>query len=304
MKKIVIISVLLLIFSADIWATTGPWSRKKNGFYVQLGFYAVTPTARLWGTGFKTRLLNRSVFDGTAQLYGEYGITSRLTVFTSVPLRAVFAGKVVTSTDSTAIAAPSTVLDKGILVGMGNYELGGKYTIVNKDGFVFAAFANFSAPTGVPLKNKVVQATDLRTAYPTWGIMPGLAVGYGTAKIYTYLNAGFNIRTHGYSHEVIANFEFGYKAFDKIYLGLALNARFPLAGGLDIPERAANNQDIHTGLYINNQQYLALTIKAQIPFNEKLGLHLSLSGGLMSNHIQQAPAIGLGFYYKMEKTAT
>lgn len=300
MKKIIGIGLLLIVCIIDLYAT-GPWSRKKNGFYTQLGFYAVTPTHRLWGAGFKTRLLNRPVFDGTAQLYGEYGITNRLTVFTSIPLRGVFAGKLTASTDSTAIAAPRVPKDKGILVGMGNYELGGKYTIVDKDGLVFAAFANFSAPTGVPLKNKVVQATDLRTAYPTWGIMPGLAVGYGSAKIYTYLNAGFNFRTHGYSHEFVGNFEFGYKAFDRIYLGVALNARFPMLGGLDIPEREAVNQDIHTGLYINNQHYLALTVKAQIPFTEKIGMHVSLSGGLMSNHIQQAPAIGLGFYYKMEK---
>ncbi|MCP4443398.1 MAG: hypothetical protein GY810_31230 [Aureispira sp.] len=303
MKKIIGITVLLFVCIMDIYAT-GPWPRKKNGLYAQLGFYAVTPTARLWGTGFKTRLLNRPVFDGTAQLYAEYGITDKLTVFTSLPLRGVFAGKSVSSDDSTAIAAPDTLLSKGILVGMGNYELGGKYTIVNKDGFVFAAFANFSAPTGVPLKNKVLLATDLRTAYPTWGIMPGLAVGYGSAKIYTYLDAGFNFRTHGYSHEFIGNFEFGYKLFDRIYLGAALNARFPLAGKRDIPEKALDDQAIHTGLYINNQHYLALTIKAHIPFNEQLGMHLSLSGGLMSNHIQQAPSIGLGFYYKMEKASS
>lgn len=292
-----IVLVLILLLGISELYAGGPWAKKKGAGYVQLGFYVIPPTNFLFNDNIDTRLLNRVVLDGTAQIYGEYGIIDKLTLSTSLPFKLVMAGERAASTDSIAVQAPSTVLESGTLFGLGNYELGAKYNFFNKNGFLISAIMNFSAPTGVPLKNTKVQNTGLRTAHPTWGFQPGISVGYGTDKLYTYLDVAANLRTHGYSHEIMANFEFGYKIW-KLYLAIALQARFALTQGLDIPEQSSLNQDIHTGMYINNQNYLAWIAKVIIPFNDNFGANLSFAGAFLGNNVQQSPSIGVGIYYK------
>ncbi|MCP4442566.1 MAG: hypothetical protein GY810_26970 [Aureispira sp.] len=300
MKKLnaIVAFLLLLVGATEVYAG-GPWPKKKGSGYVQLGVYVIPPTNALFNNNFETRLLNRAVIDGTAQIYGEYGVLDKLTLSTSLPFKLVVAGEVIKPEDSTAVQPPSQILDSGTLFGLGNYELGAKYNFFNKSGFLVSGFVNFSMPTGVPLKSAKVQNTGLRTAHPTWGFMPGISIGYGADKLYTYLDVGANIRTHGYSHEIMANFEFGYKIW-KLYLAVAIHARFALNKGLDIPETALD-QTIHTGMYINNQNYLAWTAKVIIPFNDNFGANLSFSGAFMGENVQQSPSIGLGIYYQWDK---
>lgn len=298
MKKLntIVVTLILLMCVSELYAG-GPWAKKKGAGYVQLGLYVIPPTQSLFNNNLDTRLLNRVVFDGTAQIYGEYGLIEKLTLSTSLPIKLVMAGEQATGTDSLATQAPTNTLNSGTLLGLGNYELGAKYNFFNKSGFLITATMNFSAPTGAPLNSPKVKSTGLRTAHPTWGFMPGISMGYGTAKLYTYLDVAANLRTHGYSHEIMANFEFGYKVW-KLYLAVAFQARFALTKGLDIPEQSAANQDIHTGFYINNQNYLAWIAKVIIPFNDNFGANVSFAGAFLGNNVQQSPSIGLGIYYK------
>lgn len=293
-------SLLIILFCigfTDLQAG-GPWTKKKGEGYVQFAAYAIPPINRLSINAYRTKFLNRSIFDATAELYAEYGLTNRFTLSASVPLKFVSSGPI-QMVDSTLLSAgsfgpPGKVLDAGTLVDLGNIRLAGKYNILSKK-IHLSAHALISAPTAIQAYNP---NTALRTAYPCWGFQPSLSIGYGKEKMYTYLESGVNFRTHDYSHQWVANFEIGWRVGKRIYLAIGLDAVLCLPGGADVPN---SREEVQTGLYVNNQNFLAFTLKAILPVSDYVGLNVSLSGGLWANNVQQGPNIGLGVYYKWKK---
>jgi hypothetical protein len=296
--KFSFIFLLLLICNTEMQAS-GPWTQKKGEAYTQLAFYAIPAVNRLHINAFKTQFLNRSVFDATAQLYAEYGLLNKFTVSASLPLKFVSTGNKVLEPDQAMIAngafAPSdSILDAGLLVDLGNIFVEAKYNFYKKKILLTAHLA-LCAPAAIQKYNP---KTALRTAHPCFGFQPSLSLGFSSKKIYTFFGTGMNFRTHNFSHQWIADFELGWKISEKAYLAVNLNANVALPGGANIP---GSNEDIQTGLYINNQNFVAFTFKAIIPANDNIGVILSFSGGLWANNVQQGPSIGIGVYYKWKK---
>lgn len=287
---------LLLVHDAQ---AGGPWPKAKGEGYAQFAFYAIPSINRLSINAYRTKFLNRAVFDATAELYAEYGLFKRFTLSASIPVKLVSTNPEVIPVDSSMltgnnIGPPSRVLDAGFLADLGNIRIGGKYNFLAKKVLMSAHFV-ISAPTAIQPYNP---NTALRTAYPCWGFQPSLSIGYSKEKIYTSFETGMNFRTHDYSHQWMANFEFGWRVAKTTYLAVALDAYIALPGGADIPN---SNEEVQTGLYVNNQNFVAFTFKAIIPIKDYIGINLSLSGGLWANNVQQGPNIGMGVYYKWKR---
>lgn len=226
-----IVFLFLLIFIGDLQAG-GPWTKKKGEGFAQFAFYAIPSINRLSINAYKTKFLNRSIFDATGELFVEYGLAKRLTLSASLPLKIVSAGDDLKGIDSSqmgngSIGTPGKILDAGLLVDLGNVRLAGKYNFLSKKVHMAAHLA-IMAPTAIQAYNP---NTALRTAYPCWGFQPAVSIGYSKEKIYTYLETGMNFRTHGYSHQWVANFEFGWRIGKRTYLALALDAFLCLPGG-------------------------------------------------------------------------
>lgn len=294
-------SLLLLLLAVSVaeLQAGGPWTKKKGEGYVQFAAYAIPPINRLSINAYRTKFLNRSIFDATGEFYAEYGLTNKFTMSASLPIKFVSSGQNVQPVDSSqldgrSISAPSTILDAGTLVDLGNIRLAGKYNFFSKT-IHLAAHALISAPTAIQAYNP---NTALRTAYPCWGFQPSLSIGYGKEKMYTYLETGMNFRTHNYSHQWVANFEIGWRIGKRAYFAIALDAMLCLPGGADVPN---STEEVQTGLYVNNQNFVAFTLKGIIPVSDHVGLNVSLSGGLWANNVQQGPNIGLGVYYKWQQ---
>jgi hypothetical protein len=295
--KYSLLILLMLISFAELQAG-GPWTKKKGEGYVQFAAYAIPPINRLSIRSYRTKFLNRSVFDATGEFYAEYGLTKRFTLSASLPIKFVSSGNIqsVDSSELTggAFGPPSRVLDAGTLIDLGNIRLAGKYNFLSKKVHL-TAHALISAPTAIQAYNP---NTALRTAYPCWGFQPSLSMGYSKEKMYTYLESGVNFRTHDYSHQWVANFEIGWRIGKRVYFVITLDAVICLPGGIDVPN---SREEVQTGLYVNNQNYVAFTLKTIIPVSDYVGLNVSLSGGLWANNVQQGPNIGLGVYYKWKQ---
>lgn len=296
--KLSLLIILLSLSFVELQAG-GPWTKKKGEGYVQFAAYAIPPINRLSINAYRTKFLNRSIFDATGEFYAEYGLTKRLTLSASLPIKFVSAGQNIAQVDSSQLTAgafgpPSKVLDAGTLVDLGNIRLAGKYNILSKKIYL-SAHALISAPTAIQAYNA---NTALRTAYPCWGFQPSLSIGYSKDKMYTYLESGMNFRTDDYSHQWVANFEIGWRIGKRAYFAIALDAILCLPGGADVPNSTA---EVQTGLYVNNQNFVAFTLKGIIPVSDFVGINISLSGGLWANNVQQGPNIGLGVYYKWQK---
>jgi len=299
MQKSISFGSILLLLSMTIpnLYAGGPWPLGKGSGYFQLGFYAIPPTNRFWRAHYQTQFINRAVFDGTVSLYGSYGISKQLTLSANIPTKIV-------STDVSGVTDPSTVdglpppdsvLAAGTLVDLGNCALELKYSFWKKKRWQLAAAFRLSAPTAIQPYNS---ATALRTAVPAWGFEPVLMGGYGGKKWYGSLEASMRFRTHQYDHLLRSEVEIGYKVSKKAYIGFVIGASIGVGNADDTPN---SNAPFQTGLSVNNQDYVAFTIKWMQAFDKHWGMHLSLGGGLWANNVQQGPALGLAIYYKWNK---
>lgn len=299
MKKLSILIVFLSLLATQSFAG-GPWPKPKGSGFAQLGFYGVPPTNALFANGTNMRFMNRAVFDGTAQLYAEYGLTNKITIHTSLPLKFLSTSANTVAPDTTGgIAAqylpPSDTLAAGSIVGLGNYELGGKY------GISFGKLAlgygvNISMPTG-----RFDKRTGLNTAYKAWGFSPSVSLGTSGKKWYVYADGGVTLRTDSYAHDWFASGEFGYNIFAKAYLSLNIHSRFAFGPGREgLPFNDFHNGRIHTGTAVNRQGYLSWAIKGYFPFTkaDNVGATIYFAGAFAGNAVQASPAMGVGFFYK------
>ncbi len=273
--------------AVSLLSAQSPWVRKKGGYYAQLG-YATIPTAKeLFYTGTftdKPYILNRAVSEATIQLYGEYGITKKLTALIAAPF-------VMTSTaDSIQADAvfPNTQLPAGSLSGLGNIQLGAKYKLSNKLPISFNLVA--SLPTA---SNQA--ATGLRTGFDAVSVSPSLSAGLGTKKSFVYANLGGTYRTNSYSTNTFLKLEGGRK-FGNLYAILVLDLLKSQENGT-----YADGNSLQTGLSTDNQSWTGFGLKLNYEFKERYGITLWGFGASGGNLVQKSPSIGFSIYAKSKE---
>lgn len=302
MKRIL---TLVLLFSLGIQVVQagGPWPRKKNSGYAQLGF-----TYLQYGSFYnhegKITSLRRNVLDFTSQLYLEYGITDRLTLSTNMPFKYVRSGDEILNSDSRYFR---DTVPNGNLWGLNNLTVGLKYNIINKR-VLFSAGLNAEANTA-----RYDSLTTLRTGPSAWVIHPFVSVGttFWEGKIYTLLDLGYRLRTNNYSDEVDLNFELGFSWNYNTYFIFSLAGRLSMQEGsrdnnvtpvLDDSDPNSvslhpNGRDLHTNLYPNNQQFLGYGVKFIQKIKKKVHINAAVYGGF-GQMVAAAPTYNLGVAYE------
>jgi hypothetical protein len=107
---------------------------------------------------------------------------------------------------------------------------------------------------------------------------------------------GTTLRSNGYSHQYNLGIEGGYALNDMIWLGMVVDVLQSMHNG--DREDPANN--FITGLYLNNQEYIAWGMKL---FTEQVisgfGFSAALFGAFAGNYVARAPALNVGIYYRI-----
>ncbi len=288
---------LLIGFTIQFAFAGGPWPRKKNSGYAQLGFTYIG-YSKFYNHEGKTTELPRSVTDLTAQAFIEFGITDRLTFSAALPFKYTATGEKVFDSDPTYFTDTTIFRDTvpaGSLFGLNTVLLGFKYNIINKK-VLFSAGLNGEANVA-----KYDSLTTLRTGPSTFVIHPYLSVGtsFYKGKFFTLLDAGYRVRLKDYSDEIDFNFEFGFTWNQKTYFIAALNGRFPLSDGSydnNVTTEYPNGRDLLTSFYPNNQQYLGYGLKF-IQKIKKVHINAAVYGG-MGQMVAAAPSYNLGVAYE------
>lgn len=285
MNKLFFAALAMWASMANLFAQS-PWAKEKGEGYAQAGYNIILPTNRMFLDNTGLKYTNRTVYDNNIQAYGEYGLVKNLTIMAAVNAKYVATGDIV-DIPSDALAEerpPALVLPSGKKWGLGNSYIGGKYQLYSKGITVSANFMTM-LPSAKP-----DTITALATGFDAWGFAPSLSAGSAGNKWYAFANAGVNFRTGAFSHEWAATAEYGYK-IKSAYLIANMHARYSL-----------NNQPspdfLHTGLGVNQQNYLAFGLKAFIPFTKNLGINLSAFGAFLGNNVQAAPSFGASVFYK------
>ncbi len=261
MKRKILSTILTISISLSSFAG-GPWTQKKNKGFIQ--FQGILPAYQ-----YKSLLMgnlindkqhtNRKVFNSDYILYSEFGITDKIDIIANLPFKYVSTG------DITKEAEPLNILPKGELFGLSNPELSLKYGILDRKVKI-AASINYSFN---PISKKLEQG--LATGYDANSIGITAHVGRSTEKQYGFLEVGIHKYSNDFSDVVKIRIEHGWQIKERITVGLTMDARHSLENGSYFNENLAQ-----TGLYPNDQSFIAISGKLAYEKDNGLGLSFSM----------------------------
>ncbi|WP_299132820.1 hypothetical protein [uncultured Tenacibaculum sp.] len=278
MKKLGVLVTVL--FATSVFAQS-PWTKKKNEGYVQLSFTTISNYDKLFGNpDYNTE---RKITDNTLQLYGEYGISDKTTLFANIPLKMVQSGDIA---GQTLLPIPFTT--KESTSSIGNVQFGVKHNFYNKK-WVLSGQLGIEANTG-----SFNEASGLRTGYDAWTVTPLFLAGRGFNSWYIQAFTGFDIRTNDYSSAYKLGGELGYKAINWLWVAGFLDGVMSLKNG-EIALPLSNNL---TGLYVNDQSYAAFGLKLIGEINKNFGANASFGGAFGGRNVAKKAALNFGIYYK------
>jgi len=284
-RKLTLTLVLLTLSMAVI--AGGPWPRKKGSGYAQLsGTYL--GYGKIFDANSDIVDLRRNMTDVTIQTYLEYGLTDRLTFTLNLPFKYVNS-----SEDINATTYFNDTLNNASTFGLNTVLMGLKYNIINKK---ILLTAGLNGEANVARYDSI---TAIRTGPETFVIHPYLSSGTSFGKFYTQLEAGYRIRTSGYSHEVDLAYELGYSWNQKTYFILNVRGRISMQNGsydnAASPEHPYG-RDIHTLIDPNNQTYLGYGLKF-IQKIKKVHINAAVYSGY-GQLVAAAPTFNLGLAYE------
>lgn len=271
MKKI--ISLLVLFLTINLYSQS-PWTKKKGEFYTQLSFSTIANYNTLYGSPEKT--LNGKLSDNTLQFYTEYGFSNKTTLIANIPLKLISHKKFSIGTAENNKTA------------LGNIEIGIKHNFYNKN-WLLSGQLNIEANTSIFDAN-----SGIRTGYDAWTITPLLTFGKGYNNWYLQGFTGINIRTNNYSSNFKIGGEIGYKPVQKLWVIANLDITQSFNNG----ERILPASNLSTGLYINNQEYVAFGLKAIGEVTKNFGITAGIGGAFSGNNVAKKGAFNIGLYHK------
>lgn len=283
MKKLSII--LLAIFSLiDVSAQSG-WTRKKNTYFIKTAFnffsssdYYQTDGKKNIGTQFNQQSLT---------LYGEYGISDRLTGIINFPMLKL------NSFENTEVVS-----------GIGDLKLEVKYALLRKNIPLTIAVAP-EFPTGSKnnyAQNKVsaIDQINLPTGDGEFNVWTTLAASHSFHPVPAYVNisTAYNYRTqyNGFTFRDQAkfNFEAGYKLLDKIWFNGTISAQTSVG-------KSNGTTDFVRG---EGTEFTAFGIGASYEFVKHWSVSLQTWGYsdfiFERKNIYSAPTYSVGVFYEIK----
>jgi hypothetical protein len=280
-KRILTLAATLVALTTGPRAAS-PWVKPKGEGFVQLSLYGIGPYETLYngsGEDFRT---GRELTEYTVEVYGEYGLTDRWTLVGTLPFRLQEAGDLVSSP-----TLPSATV-AGTFDRPGNLMLGVRGGIIDA-GYVLAWQADFEFPTG-----DFDDPTGLSTGYDAFTVAPTIAAGKSFARAYVSGTAGVALRSDDFSSSWRVGVEGGFRVLRRLWLvGVVDVVQSFEDGDVQLP---ANN--LQTGLYVNDQEWVAYGLKGLIDINDRVGLHVTFNWAADGNAVPKSMLSGAGVYYR------
>ena len=260
-----------------------PWTRGKAGFYAQAAWQTIPRYPSIYDKNAMDgkRVLEREITENAFQMYGEYGITPKTTVWMAIPYRFVRSGGVVGNSP--------TQLQAGALRGFGNISVAVRQNFIDGN-LAFSGQIRIDLP-----RNKESQLTGLSTGYDALTLYSTLSVGQGYGKMYWYAYAGWGVRGIIGNHFIHAGSEAGVK-FRKHWF-ILFSDYLQNIGSETYFVSPAN---IKTGLFLPDQSYWAFGGKGILAFSRFFGGILTVAGAFDGDLVPIQPAYSAGLYFKWD----
>lgn len=278
MKNIIKLTIILLSFSAF---AQSPWTQKEGKFYTQLSFTSIANYDTLFGDPDYSNF--GTYTDNTIQFFGEYGLSDNTSLVLNLPLKLIS----IDGFEDPRVQCINCAQDFSE-TALGNIELGIKHNFYNKKWVLSGQFS-VEANTG-----SYDAASGIRTGYDAWTFTPMFLAGRGFGKTYVQAFVGAHLRTNDYS----SNFRIGGE------VGQKLGKRIWLIGFVDFSSSFKNGdivlpqENLFTGLYVNDQEFGAFGLKAIGEFTDNFGITAGYGGAFFGNNVARRAAITFGLYHK------
>lgn len=273
-----------LVYLSTAGART-PWTQPKKGGFFQLAAYGIGPYDRLYQSSGSDFALNREITDNTVEAYAEYGVTENWTILAVLPFKQADAGRTLpnpTLTPTTGVA--------GSFKRLGNAVIGARRKLVDRQ-YTLSGQLDIEMPTG-----SVDEATGLSTGYDAFTFAPTVSAGKGWQRAYVFGYGGLGLRTNDFSSDWRVGLEGGYAFFERnrVWLvGLADLRRSFENGDVVLPRT-----NLETGLYVNDQEFLAYGGKILIDIGKGFGIQGTYYTATQGNNVPRSTLAGLGVYYR------
>ncbi|GAB4414858.1 MAG: hypothetical protein OHK0039_23050 [Bacteroidia bacterium] len=258
----------------------GGWPQDKKTGYLKLGQTGIIATSYFDVDG--TQVPIRTLGNYTTYLYGEYGVTSRITVLGFIPfyVRNTF--------NETVDANTGTVIEPGGLnQAFGDTDLGLRIGLLRKGPFVLSLGLLAGLPTG-----QADSEIGLPTGDGEFNQLVKLEAGISLPKnMYATAALGFNNRTQNFSDEIRYEAEWGFQPAKKLWAILKLSGIQPINNG-DAAVAGGPN-----GLFANRVQYMAFGPEVSYNVSRQWGVTGSVFGAFAIKNALGAPSLNVGVFY-------
>jgi hypothetical protein len=273
--------ILLISIINPVWAQS-PWLQEKNTLLTQISFNVIPEYHQLYLNSGKTYTTERNLKDNTLQAWIGYGFSEKTGFQLILPIKYLNAGDLVEKDTQTAQTT------SGSLQAFGNIALIWKQKLLHQS-WLLTSHLIAELPTA-----KYQDDSGLRSGYDAGSISAALSTGRGFGLIYLYAYLGIGYRSNDYSGFYTGGFEVGYQFARSISVATVINVLQSLQNGTR--QDPVNN--ILTGLYVDNQEYIAWGLKVFGPIiPDKFGYSAAMFGAVNGNFVAKSPALNLGVYY-------
>ena len=262
---------LIFFIMAFTRVHSGGWPQGKGEAFVKVNQYAIFAPWYFFGSG-EIDVIPRSNYFSSS-LYGEYGITSKLTAVVYFPF-----------------FVRNTVATAGSINSLGDTDVALKYNIFAAGGWTSMA----GVTLGIPLGRRAGGVSGLvQTGDGEYNQMLSFELSRSLGNKgngYMTLLTAYNHRTNGFSDEFRYGWEYGQK-IKKIWIILRVYGVNSFKNKPDIFPYAYS---IHN----NYMEYLAISPEIVYEINEKVGLTGGAGFAAYGKRLLASPSWSLGAYMK------
>lgn len=283
MKSIKVKIAFVLVLLSFQSLAGGGWPQKKGKGYFKLGQYVLVANRYYNPEGNLINIEPRiSLF--TTSVYGEYGLTDRLTIVGYVPFFTRSILNNLQRRNGEFVAGDQ-------LTSFGDTDIGFKYGLITDKKIVVSAAVTFGLPLGNP---GGPETSALQTGDGEFNqkLTVEASTSFYPIPAYISILAGVNHRSNGFSEEFHYGIEAGYT-----YKKLTAVARL---AGVESFMNGNTDDNSQQSVFGNNIEFLMFSpelIYEMVP--EKIGFTAGVSIALAGRQVLASPAYTAGVYLKI-----
>lgn len=275
----------MFVFVSGYLYAGGGWPKPKGEGYFKLGQGLINGANYYEPNGNVADIVTTNFYE--TYLYGEYGVTSRFTLNTYLP---IFAR--VTKNSQVNAKTGEEISPGDQLNSLGDFLFGFKYGIIPNKRVVWSAQLNLKLPSGV---SNGGQTQLLQTGDGAFSQMLQTDVSTSFGHFYASAMLGIRHRGKSYSDDWHTGLEVGWNKNNRFFAILKMRSIQSFFNG----DEGINQ--VEGTLFANNLEYVSIGPEFHYFFKNKWGVNATILGAVQGRNILANPYLGVGISYDLKK---